>query len=144
MRAFWRIAENLYQTGTAIWPVGQVPPHVDVILFCAREMSAMVEPGVERVAFPFIDAPDGLSEERFLELAALCRELSSRRVMTVCEAGENRSGLASALVLVGRGLSPSEALAVVRSHGPTPYTGAAHLLWNDGFVKQLLSLEEES
>ena len=138
----FRVAEGLYQTGLFLWSDDSEPPEVDVVLFCAGEDVRMLPPGAESVQFRFDDIEEGLPAERFAALLALCERLAGKRVMTVCAAGENRSGLASALILVARGMTPFEALLKVRAGGRTIVSGYPYPLWNPGFTSQLLAMHD--
>lgn len=75
------------------------------------------------------DNSDGLSPVVFKELFALAKLFKRRRVLTVCKAGVNRSGLLSAMTLYARGHSMSKSIELVKAHN--------NALQNPGFVRQL-------
>ena len=84
---------------------------------------------------PIDDDPSGAAD--FSRLKALAVAFCDQRVLTVCHAGENRSGLMSALILRARGLTPFEAVLFVQQNGPVN-TDNDHSFWNPGFVQQVL------
>jgi len=137
-----KIDEGLYQTGTLIWEESDVPPDVDVVLFCAKVEPAMVPEGGTTLVFQFEDSERGVPPDKWEALVHLCASIADQKVMTVCQAGENRSGLASALVLIGRGVAVWDAVKKVQSSGKTIITEFPGPLWNRGFVDQLLLMKD--
>ena len=97
--------------------------------------------GVEELRFGFLDsALEGADVARVVRAAqfAFRRWLDGDRVLIRCQAGLNRSGLVMALVLIQAGLSPAQAVSVIRENR----AGAA--LFNRHFVRWLLEHGEEA
>ena len=72
---------------------------------------------VEEYRFGFFDAALGeLTAERVIAIARLAYERwqSGAQVLVRCQAGVNRSGLVSALILMMHGLSAADAIALLR------------------------------
>jgi hypothetical protein len=63
--------------------------------------------------------------------------LSGKRVLVRCQAGLNRSGLVTALVLIREGYEPAEAIALLREKRHK------HAICNRDFESFLLSLDKE-
>lgn len=136
------IAPGLYQG--ALWDATQGNlPDVDVVLLLTPESdrAALPEkPNVEVIKFPITDAQLGLDRWTFDKLSGICKRISDKRVLTLCFRGENRAGLASALILYHRGVSPENAVETVQRNGPLKSVGRPHSFWNAGFVRQVRSL----
>lgn len=91
--------------------------------------------GVEELRFGFLDsALDGADAVRVVRAArfAFQRWLDGDTVLIRCQAGLNRSGLVTALVLVQAGLTPAQAVSVIRERR------AGATLFNEHFVRWLL------
>jgi protein-tyrosine phosphatase len=91
--------------------------------------------GVEELRYGFMDsALEGPDIARVIRAAryAYQRWTDGDTVLIRCQAGMNRSGLVTALVLVMAGLSPAQAIALIRERRSS---GA---LFNDHFVRWLL------
>lgn len=87
---------------------------------------------------PIDDNPAGTDRLQYVQnIAAL---VARKRVLTICHVGENRSGLLSALILIERGTTPEDAVALVQKNGPHNSPTQLHSFWNPGFVKQVLAL----
>lgn len=95
--------------------------------------------GVSERRFGFPDSP--LEMEMEPEILSIANWLyaewkSGKHVLARCQAGWNRSGLVIALVLIRDGLSPFEAIQLIREkRGP-------NALCNQDFVQYLMSLKE--
>ena len=111
--------------------------HVDIIVVMTLggDLTAINAPLV--MHFPIPDDPGGC--EQIGQVRMLARILSSYRVLTVCQMGENRSGLLSALILQARGASPEEAVQTVQQKGPATTDPERGSFWNPGFVQQILA-----
>ena len=91
--------------------------------------------GVEELRYGFMDsALEGPDIARVIRAArfAYQRWTDGDTVLIRCQAGMNRSGLVTALVLVMAGLSPAQAVALIRERR------SAGALFNDHFVRWLL------
>ena len=83
------------------------------------------------------DSEDGLTTAEFRKLVGFLSEIPANApAVTMCEAGENRSGLASVVLLVLRGMDVDEAILLVREKVP-PITDQRWVFWNRGFVAQV-------
>lgn len=92
--------------------------------------------GVEEVRYGFLDAGlDGADTGRVIRLAraAFDRWLAGDTVLIRCQAGLNRSGLVTALVLIMAGLSPAQAIFRIRERR------SPAALFNQDFVTWLLT-----
>ncbi len=90
---------------------------------------------IEELRYGFGDgALDGADLGRILRAAQWAHERwqSGDRVLIRCQAGLNRSGLVTALVLVLDGWDPAEAVRHLRA------TRSRHVLFNDHFVRWLV------
>lgn len=136
------ILPGLFQGGTRDDDVvafgrGEVyADHVPYTVIVTLYASARPAPwGVEEFRYGFDDTDlVGADIVRVLRAARLGyqRWLDGEQVLVRCQAGINRSGLVTALVLIQAGLSPAQAIALIRlRRGP----GA---LLNDSFVGWLL------
>ena len=126
------IAPGLYQaawTDASTWTGGSV----DVLVYMAGD--AQVNPNIPQISFPIDDNAEGC--DRFADVQTLAKSLASKQVLTVCQIGENRSGLLSALILVARGWDPISAVTTVQYHGPHHSATQPHSFWNPGFVRQV-------
>jgi len=108
---------------------------IDVIWLMA-DMVEQLPAKVPLLQTPIPDDPNGLPDALFAYLQRWAKVLSGVRVLTVCHMGENRSGLASALLLMAQGKTAQGAIAAIRASG-TPLTDNPYFLWNPGFVRQL-------
>jgi protein-tyrosine phosphatase len=134
-----KIAPDLWQSALAhlaFWPC--LREHVDLIVLLAARVEELPS-GVEVIDYPIDDNADG--SPVFNGVRALAKALKNQRVCTVCHVGENRSGLLSALILVERGVKPSNAVRMVQERGPYNSPTQPHSFWNPGFVGQVLELE---
>ena len=140
-----KIEEGLVQTGLMIgagelW--FQAKP--EVIWQLTEDLSDFPRieesDGFVKIVTPIPDDERHPLDREVLErLWSIARFVADKRVLTVCAAGQNRSGLASALILIARhGISGDE--AIVRVQG---YSGRAYsfhdtvVLWNRDFQRQL-------
>jgi len=130
-----QIAEGLWQTGTL--HEERIPINdVDVVFWmCGQAPPAPF--GKILIDYPIPDDPDGLPKEVFQDLWALACALRDKNILTVCNAGENRSGLVSVLVLLARGLNVERAISIVQENGPRYSADKEHAFWNPGFVRQV-------
>lgn len=97
--------------------------------------------GVEELRFGFGDGTmDHVDVNRVLETAkwALARWAEGKRVLIRCQAGLNRSGLITALVLMLAGHSAEEAIILIREQR------CEVALCNGNFVDWLLSSEAQA
>lgn len=137
-----QIAPGLYQG--ALYDAVQLgmPKDVDTILLLTSESDSVklphgqTTPLPEVIRFPIQDVQAGLDQWTFRKLSEICERIASKKVCTLCFKGENRAGLASALILIHRGYSPEEAIKTVQSNGPSKTAGKTSL-WNMGFQRQL-------
>ena len=142
----YRVAEGLYQGAMRYvaerW--SEIRGTVDVVLILAHEVEFIPAEyiGPWKIVFPIPDDPNGLDPDTWERLRDLVGWIAQaqRRVLTVCHMGENRSGLASALLLIERGCCPADAINLVRAAGPAH--GGPHLLWNPGFEKQIREIAD--
>jgi protein-tyrosine phosphatase len=114
--------------------------HVDVVLVLTNEFGdhgLLPDDGPQIIYFGIPDCATGLDQHVFDELRARCAALADKRVLTVCFMGENRSGLASALVLMARGKAPADAAKLVHERGPHRSVSQPHSFWNPGFNRQV-------
>jgi hypothetical protein len=137
------ILPGLYQGGTEDDDVVQVaayghriasdtPYDVIVTLYASAQPAPW---GVEELRYGFYDdALEGPDIDRVVRAArfAYQRWTDGDVVLVRCQAGMNRSGLVTALVLVMAGLSPAQAITLIRERRSS---GA---LFNDHFVRWLL------
>lgn len=96
--------------------------------------------GVEEIRFGFYDASLSAADlPRILRIARHAHQAwkSGQRVLVRCQAGVNRSGLISALVLMHEGYSAADAIALLRRQR------SAHTLSNAHFEKWLLTSAHE-
>jgi hypothetical protein len=125
------VEEGLWQSSA--YDAARMPLTTDFMLWLCYESSP---PHDSRVFyFPIPDSAEGLSIEHFWGLYGICQVLEGRTVTTVCAMGQNRSGLASAMILIARGWRVGDAIARVQTKIPNG-------LWNEGFVDQLRQLLE--
>lgn len=91
--------------------------------------------GVEELRFGFLDSTlDGDDIDTVIRAArfAFERWLDGAEVLVRCQAGMNRSGLVTALVLTMAGLSPAQAITLIRRER------GESCLFNEHFVRWLL------
>lgn len=115
-----------------------VPYDVIVTLYASAQPAPW---GVEEFRYGFYDAElDGADLSRVLRAARLAyqRWVEGDRVLVRCQAGANRSGLVTALVLVQAGLSPAQAIALIRQRR------GRGTLFNTHFVGWLLNHGQEA
>ncbi len=141
------IAPGLFQGGTEDHDVVSLPgddfatrrsyPFDTVVTLYA---SAQPVPwGVEELRFGFLDAAlDGDDIDTVVRAARFAhhRWLDGAQVMIRCQAGMNRSGLVTALVLIQAGLTPAQAVSLIRRQ-----RGSA-CLFNTHFVTWLVEHAE--
>lgn len=141
-----QIAAGLYQGPLydAVQEWKTLEPSIDVVLVMTHESGDVKIPRgkVDVMPFHIIDSPSGLDDWTFQRLSGACAELASRRVLTACYKGENRAGLASALILVHRGMTPEEAIRIVQQNGPVSTPGHKTALWNVAFANQVRAMEK--
>lgn len=82
------------------------------------------------------DRIHGLFPGEWNALVALLRPLTEASVLTMCNAGENRSALASVLLCWLRGLPIDQAITYVRARVKPRYTNSSQVLWNPAFERQ--------
>ena len=120
-----KIEEGLWQSGLmigagerwakarpeVIWQLTEDVPEYPRIEECQ---------GVVKIVSPIEDDDrTTMSDEVFARLWSIAKFVAGRQVLTVCMAGQNRSGLASALILLARhGYSGKAAIKVVRAAAP--------------------------
>lgn len=107
---------------------GTYPYDVVVTLYASAQPAPW---GVEELRFGFLDtALDGSDVERVIRAArfAYQRWTGGDTVLVRCQAGMNRSGLVTALVLVMAGLTPAQAVTLIRARR------SAGALFNEHFV----------
>lgn len=114
---------------------------IDVVWILAPLAEPIPGDGLPILWSPIPDDPNGVPSYTLKQLRFWAELLQNKRVLTCCHMGENRSGLASALLLIAQGKSAQEAIDTVRAAGP-PLTDNPYLLWNPGFVAQLLEDEK--
>jgi len=126
----YQIAEGLFQAPAC---TVNTLPDVDVIFWCCGGSHPIPEFGKQVVIdYSFNDDPNGTDPETYANLKTLAKFVRNQRVLTVCQAGQNRSGLVSALILKARGFTTEQAISTVQAQN-----GA---LWNPGFLGQLRGL----
>lgn len=138
-----QIVPGLFQGGTEDDDVVQVargerhqsdvPYDVIVTLYASASPAPW---GVEEVRYGFYDASlRGSDVSRVVRAArfAYQRLVDGEAVLIRCQAGMNRSGLVTALVLVMAGLTPGQAIALIRQRRSP---GA---LFNEHFVEWLIN-----
>ena len=119
------IVPGLWQGGTADDQVVGYPAPADHYAFNSPfdlvvTLYADAQPapwGVEEIRFGFYDgALSAQSAETAIRIARVvsARLARGQRVLVRCQAGVNRSGLVSALVLMLQGHEPAEAIALLR------------------------------
>lgn len=87
------------------------------------------------IRYPIPDDDQGIANETFQRLWALISAVEDRKILAVCQAGENRSGLVCCLVLIARGYGVEEAIKLVQENGNA--RTHKHSFWNVGFVSQV-------
>lgn len=130
------IAPGLLQGGLPRYPERLAEDGIDVIVLSAREFQPDSEddfPGVEIIAVPLDDDYLGPTKAQASAAVMIANEViraleAGKTVLITCAMGWNRSGMISALTLIGRyGMSGSEAVNRVRTARPMA-------LSNPGFV----------
>jgi hypothetical protein len=96
-----------------------------------------LEPGTRRTEFRMHDSSTGVDWDALDEASDTALKYMERgKTLVHCQAGLNRSGLVSAVVLMKQGKTAQEAIDLLRrSRSPM-------VLCNETFVKQLFELEE--
>ncbi len=131
MTGIWRLIDDLYQAPAAgVTAESLAVESIEVIWSLVPASFSL-----PTVLTPVPDDARGLSDKTLELLWAVANGLAGFRLLIVCRAGENRSGLAAALVLMARGLSVEQAIAQVQERGPA--TTHEHALWNPGFLDDL-------
>lgn len=114
----------------------------DTLVLCAQEIQAPGEkiPGLRILRCPMDDAILSQDEaQRALDTAErVVAELKAgRRVLVTCHQGRNRSGLVTALSLIGTyGMKPSAAISQIRQHRIQALTNRSFTDWLMGPEKQ--------
>ena len=138
------IFQNLWQGGVpevTLTPQRYAEPF-DTLVLCAEEVQFPGEsvPGLRILRCPMDDAI--LSQEearRALDTAErVVAELKAgRRVLVTCHQGRNRSGLVTALSLIGTyGMKPSAAISQIRQHRIQALTNKSFCEWLMGPERQ--------
>lgn len=121
----YRIHDDLYQS-----PARVAKTHDFDVVFWMKASPPKAQFGKQIVIdFPVPDSEKGLEQDQIETLWSLVNSVKDKKILTVCQAGQNRSGLVSAMVLMARGLPVETAIGKVQAHN-----GA---LWNPGFQRQL-------
>lgn len=131
-----QIAEGLWQVGVMFDDDG-LPQEADTVFWMIEDACTIAGSPVF-VRYPIPDNDQGLDDVVFLRLWHLVNALSDRKIMAVCQAGENRSGLVATMVLIARGATVEDAIATVQKEGNA--RTHAHSFWNSGFVAQVRRL----
>lgn len=132
------LAPGLWQGGTntdeahgyALAANGRSPYRVVITLF---DGAPLAPNDVEEHRLPFEDAelkPEEVSQLLALAEVAHARWKAGEVVLVRCEAGVNRSGLVSSMVLLISGLTPAEAIGAVRAaRGPMALSNESFERW---------------
>lgn len=132
----WQIQPWLWQGGMVEGDHYQIPDVVTHVLVMAPWEPFSVS-DAEVWHYPIDDTTEDLPDEWWAEIEAFIgRVPDDATVATFCHMGHNRSGLASVLLMVRRGIPVEEAVAALHRHrleGNDP-----HLFWNPGFVRQVV------
>jgi hypothetical protein len=107
----------------------------DIVWLMADEVER-IPSGIPVLRTPIDDNANGLPDETVTGLYKWACVLRGANVCTVCHMGENRSGLASVLLMLARGVPTSRAIALAQAH-PAISGGQSHTFWNPGFVAQV-------
>ncbi len=140
--AFQQINDWLWQGSMMRWAYTSEPaPDVGTAVVLAEFMGDTLdwlEDEMEVVFLPFDDSEEGVPFDVWNQLVDRLKAIDhTEGVVTICQAGENRSGLVSALLLgLKEDLPPDEAIALIRKQ-INPNTTMEHVLWNKGFVSNL-------
>lgn len=136
------IQPQLFMGGTAdddvcYGPAGQKAPQEDDTFDCVVTLYAHAKPvywGIEEMRYGFVDRGiEDINLERLGDVVvwAYKKWQGGNRVLIRCQAGLNRSGLVSALVLMYKGASANEAIRIIR------LTRSADALFNKNYVTWL-------
>ena len=136
------IQPDLFMGGTAdddvcYGPAGQKAPQEDDSFDCVVTLYAHAKPvywGIEEMRYGFVDRGiEDINLERLGDVVvwAYKKWQGGNRVLIRCQAGLNRSGLVSALVLMYKGASANEAIRIIR------LTRSADALFNKNYVTWL-------
>ncbi len=123
----------LSRRGRDYRPRGTYPFDTVITLYASAHPAPW---GVEELRFGFLDAHlEGSEIQTIVRAAEFAYErwLSGAEVLIRCQAGVNRSGLVTALVLVLAGLTPAQAVTLIRRR-----RGQA-CLFNEHFVEWLIA-----
>ena len=131
-----KISEGLWQVGILFDEEG-LPEEADTV-FWMIDNTGSVAGSLIFVRYPIPDNDQGLDDEVFLCLWGLVQALANRKVVAVCQAGENRSGLVATMILIARGEKVEDAIATVQKNGNA--RTHKHSFWNPGFVAQVRRL----
>jgi Dual specificity phosphatase, catalytic domain len=140
------ILPNLFQGGTddddTIWEKSREGARItkddfDVVI-TAYQYANPADWLVKEVRYPFYDSPNmsGIDFKELFQVVRIAHEdwKSGKKVLIRCQAGLNRSGLITALVLMREGYSAEEAICLIRDKR------SGYALFNSTFEKWLLSL----
>ena len=136
------IQPRLFMGGTAdddvcYGPAGQKAPREDDSFDCVVTLYAHAKPvywGIEEMRYGFADRGiEDINLERLGDVVvwAYKKWQGGDRVLIRCQAGLNRSGLVSALVLMYKGASANESIRMIR------LTRSADALFNKNYVTWL-------
>ena len=128
-----QIAEKLWQ-GSAMLGY-EMPEDIEVVFWlCGGWADLRDEPQIW-IYYTIPDNPEGLDKTTFFKLWQLVNTFAGCSILTVCAAGENRSGLVAAMTLIARGMEVEEAIKTVQVNGNS--NTHDHSFWNPGFVRQV-------
>jgi hypothetical protein len=127
-----QITEGLWQSPAHL--AGNALNNFDVVFWMCGG-SPIAPWGTILIDYAIPDDPNGLDPAVYADLVALADMFGARNVLTVCAAGENRSGLMSVLTLKARGMPTEAAIKLVQDNGHN--TSKGYSFWNPGFNKQV-------
>ena len=124
---------------------GEIRRHFDVLVLCAEELqpsdpleAQSAFPGVITVCAPMDDDDESIREGDKTVAAEAAKTIihhldQDHRVLVTCQAGRNRSGTVSALVLMARrGITGDAAVALVRARRPKALSNEGMCAWIRG------------
>lgn len=136
-----KISEKLWQFSAEF--DSEIPQDATVVFWlCGRAPRRSLALSKDRVLvdYEIPDDPNGLDAAVFDDLVDLARMYKDCGCMTVCQMGENRSGLMSTLILIARGVETEEAIKTVQDNGnmnSVQSQAKGHSFWNPGFAAQV-------